>query len=130
MEKEEGEGEEMWVEEKWGLRSPTPRGRTESCTLRILRMLFTGAHGKKEGKGEKKERVCEEMWVGEEWGLTSPPHWQSCAVGAHWPPATKSEHRERTGHCGVATLSCTLRILRMLFTGAHGKKEGKGRRGV
>ena len=54
------------------------------------------------------------MW-GEEWGLASPPHWQSCAVGAHWPPATKSEHRERTGHCGVATLSCTLRILRMLL---------------
>ena len=24
----------------WGLRSPTPRGRTESCTLRILRMLL------------------------------------------------------------------------------------------
>ena len=41
--------------------------------------------------------------------------WQSCAVGAHWPPATKSEHRELTGHCGVATLSCTLRILRMLL---------------
>ena len=41
--------------------------------------------------------------------------WVSCAVGAHWPPATKREHRELTGHCGVATLSCTLRILRMLL---------------
>ena len=29
----------------WGLRSPTPRGRTESCTLRILTDAFTGAHG-------------------------------------------------------------------------------------
>ena len=30
-----------------GLRAPTPRGRTESCTLRILTDAFTGAHGKK-----------------------------------------------------------------------------------
>ncbi len=30
-----------------GLRAPTPRGRTESCTLRILTNAFTGAHGKK-----------------------------------------------------------------------------------
>jgi hypothetical protein len=30
----------------WGLRSPTPRGRTESCTLRILTDALTGAHGK------------------------------------------------------------------------------------
>ena len=29
----------------WGLRSPTPRGRTKSCTLRILSDAFTGAHG-------------------------------------------------------------------------------------
>ena len=29
----------------WGLRSPTPRGRTESCTLRILSDALTGAHG-------------------------------------------------------------------------------------
>ena len=32
--------------EMWGLRSPTPRGRTESCTLRILTDALTGAHGK------------------------------------------------------------------------------------
>ena len=30
----------------WGLRSPTPRGRTESCTLHILADVLTGAHGK------------------------------------------------------------------------------------
>ena len=29
----------------WGLRSPTPRGRTESCTLRILSDALTAAHG-------------------------------------------------------------------------------------
>ena len=29
----------------WGLRSPTPRGRTESCTLHILADVLTGAHG-------------------------------------------------------------------------------------
>ena len=34
---------------------------------------------------------------------------------SHWSPATKSEHCERTGHCGVATLSCTLRILTDAF---------------
>ena len=27
----------------WGLRSPTPRGRTESCTLRILSDALTSA---------------------------------------------------------------------------------------
>jgi hypothetical protein len=32
-----------------GLRAPTPRGRAESCTLRILTDAFTGAHGKKGG---------------------------------------------------------------------------------
>ena len=31
---------------RWGLRSPTPRGRTESCTLHILADVLTGAHGK------------------------------------------------------------------------------------
>ena len=30
----------------WGLHSPTPRGRTESCTLHILTDVLTGAHGK------------------------------------------------------------------------------------
>ena len=34
------------VEKMWGLRSPTPRGRTESCTLHILADVLTGAHGK------------------------------------------------------------------------------------
>ena len=33
----------------------------------------------------------------------------SCAVGAYWPLSTKSEHRERTGHCGAAT--CPARLL-------------------
>ena len=32
--------------EMWGFRSPTPRGRTESCTLRILTDALTGAHEK------------------------------------------------------------------------------------
>ena len=32
--------------EMWGFRSPTPRGRTESCTLRILTDALTGAHRK------------------------------------------------------------------------------------
>ena len=31
----------------WGLRSPTPRGRTESCTLHILTDVLIGAHEKK-----------------------------------------------------------------------------------
>ena len=30
----------------WGFRRPTPRGRTESCTLRILTDALTSAHGK------------------------------------------------------------------------------------
>ena len=30
----------------WGLRCPTPRGRTESCTLHILPDVLTGAHEK------------------------------------------------------------------------------------
>ena len=37
---------DWWIREKWGLASPPhPSGRTESCTLRILRMLL-GAHGR------------------------------------------------------------------------------------
>ena len=32
--------------EMWGFRSPTPRGRTESCTLRILTDALTSAHEK------------------------------------------------------------------------------------
>ena len=32
----EGWMERGMVEKMWGLRSPTPRGRTESCTLHIL----------------------------------------------------------------------------------------------
>ena len=32
----------------WGLRRPTPRGRTESCTLHILADMLTGAHGEGE----------------------------------------------------------------------------------
>ena len=54
VEKEEGEGEEMWVEEKWGLRSPTPHGRTESCTLRILRMLLLVLTGRRWVKGRRR----------------------------------------------------------------------------
>ena len=34
----------------WGLRRPTPRGRTESCTLRILSDVLTSAHGEALGK--------------------------------------------------------------------------------
>ena len=34
------------MEKMWGLRSPTPCGRTESCTLHILADVLTGAHGK------------------------------------------------------------------------------------
>ncbi len=54
----------------WGLTSPPrpsgrgshpcTRGRTESCTLRILTDAFTGAHG------EKGEKVRSEKEVGEE----------------------------------------------------------------
>ena len=34
----------------WGLASPPhPQGRTESCTLRILPDVLTGAHGKASG---------------------------------------------------------------------------------
>ncbi len=48
----------------WGLRSPTPRGRTESCTLRILRMLLLvlteeeekGVRSKE--KEEKREKMA------------------------------------------------------------------------
>ena len=35
----------MWGEMR-GFRSPTPRGRTESCTLRILTDALTSAHEK------------------------------------------------------------------------------------
>ena len=41
------------VEEMWGFRSPTPRGRTESCTLRILTDALTGAHEKRSARGEE-----------------------------------------------------------------------------
>ena len=37
--------------EMWGFRSPTPRGRTESCTLRILTDALTGAHEKAQHVG-------------------------------------------------------------------------------
>ena len=40
--KEKGERREKkrGEREMWGLRSPTPCGRTESCTLHILRMCL------------------------------------------------------------------------------------------
>ena len=48
----------------WGFRSPTPRGRIESCTLRILTDALTGAHEKHcmwEGVGNGG---AEERWRG------------------------------------------------------------------
>ena len=92
--------------EQWGLASPPhPSGRTESCTLRILRMLLLVLTGGERGAGRP-------LLVGKALLrlFTSLRRFSS-----HWPPATKSEHRERTGHCGVATLSCTLRILTDAF---------------
>ena len=45
----------------WGLRSLTPRGRTESCTLRILSDAFTGAHGEGERHNWRKKKE-EKRW--------------------------------------------------------------------
>ena len=62
------------------------------------------------------------LWISggrRKWGSLRP-HAGSPARSAHWPPATKSELRERTGLCGEATLSCTLHILADVLTGAHG----------
>ena len=41
----------------WGLRSPTPRGRTESCTLHILRMCLQVLTGSGEFAQCEKCRV-------------------------------------------------------------------------
>ena len=47
-------GEDLWVVwgEMWGFRSPTPRGRSESCTLRILTDALTGAYRKRTAYGD------------------------------------------------------------------------------
>ena len=106
----------------WGLRSPTPRGRTESCTLHILADVLTGAHGERLRHCGLRAVPCGlrsrySLWIR---GLVRRSGVRGVPVvcrqsyassrrlahspyGAHWPPATKSEPRERTRHCGEAT---------------------------
>ena len=55
--------------EMWGFRSPTPRGRTESCTLRILTDALTGAHGKALHVGGSRE-----------WGRRGEVEGRGCAL--------------------------------------------------
>ena len=48
----------------WGFRSPTPRGRTESCTLRILTDALTGAHEKALHVGIYRAGPFLQPWAG------------------------------------------------------------------
>ena len=49
----------LWISGMWELASPLhPSGRTESCTLHILRMLFWCSRGGEEERGERVVRRC------------------------------------------------------------------------
>ena len=86
----------------WGLRSPTPRGRTESCTLRILSDALTGAHG--EGGAachcglEKRNKVLRSFMVKDHLYDVSVPS----AYSGDIRPSTKcweKNLRSKVFHC-------------------------------
>ncbi len=88
--------------DRWGFRSPTPRGRTESCTLRILTDALTSAH----------EKHC--TWGGSRgWGRRGEVEGRGCALtnqrGRYAPRSPNSAVR-RSPHATAQALSYSRRL--------------------